>query len=51
MNDASSPKSPIFGGKLAFILGATFLVLFAILTAKALIDRSHRPQLEQIQPQ
>ena len=50
MNDASSPKPPIFGGKIAFILGAIFLVLFAIFTLKALVDRSQRPQLEQIQP-
>jgi len=51
MNDDSAPKPPILAGKFAFILGAIFLILFAILTVKAVIDRSHRPQLEQIQTQ
>ena len=44
----SEPTSsqPVFGAKAATILGAVFLVLYALCAGLGAADRSHRSQIE-----
>lgn len=50
MSEPISPAtSPVFGVKAATILGAVFLVLYALCAGLGAADRSHRSQLETME--
>ena len=48
MSEPTSP-APVFGVKAATILGAVFLVLYALCASLGAADRSHRSQIETME--